>query len=39
MAVTQRAEFGAVVQRNGIPGLLAVLRARTTKMSATASLN
>jgi phospholipid transport system substrate-binding protein len=39
MAVTQRAEFGAVVQRNGIPGLLTALRARTTKISATASLN
>lgn len=39
MAMTQRAEFGAVVQRNGIPGLLAVLRARTTKISATAALN
>lgn len=39
MAVTQRSEFGAVVQRNGIPGLLALLRARTTKISATAALN
>ncbi len=39
MAVTQRSEFGAVVKRNGIPGLLALLRARTTKISATASLN
>lgn len=39
MAVTQRSEFGAVVQRNGIPGLLALLRARTTKIAATASLN
>jgi phospholipid transport system substrate-binding protein len=39
MAVTQRSEFSAVVKRNGIPGLLALLRARTTKISATASLN
>ncbi len=39
MAVTQRSEFGAVVQRNGIPGLLALLRARTTKISATAAIN
>ncbi len=39
MAVTQRAEFNAVVKRNGIPGLLALLRARATKISATASLN
>ncbi len=39
MAVTQRSEFAAVIQRNGIEGLLAILRARTTKMPATASLN
>ena len=31
MAVTQRSEFAAVVQRDGIEGLLSVLRARTTK--------
>lgn len=34
MAVTQRFEFAAVVQRDGIEGLLAILRARTTKYSA-----
>ena len=39
MAITQRSEFAAVVQRDGIEGLLAVLRARTTKMPATGSLN
>ena len=39
MAVTQRSEFASVVQRDGIEGLLAVLRARTTKMPATASIN
>ena len=31
LAVTQRSEFAAVVQRDGIEGLLSVLRARTTK--------
>lgn len=39
MAVTQRSEFSAVVKRNGIPGLLALLRARTNKISASTSLN
>ncbi len=38
MAVTQRAEFAAVVQRDGIDGLLTILRARTTKRPAAASL-
>jgi phospholipid transport system substrate-binding protein len=38
MAVTQRSEFAAVVQRDGIDGLLTILRARTTKLPATASL-
>ena len=37
MAVTQRSEFASVVRRDGIDGLLTVLRARTTKISATAS--
>lgn len=31
LAVTQRSEFGAVVQRDGIEGLLTALRAQTTK--------
>lgn len=39
MAVTQRSEFASVVRRDGIDGLLAILRARTTKISATASIN
>ena len=39
MVRTQRSEFTSVVQRDGIEGLLAVLRARTTKMPATASIN
>ena len=39
MAVTQRSEFAAVVRRDGIEGLLAILRARTTKFSATAAIN
>ena len=38
MAVTQRSEFASVVQRDGIDGLLVILRARTTKIPATASL-
>ena len=38
LAVTQSAEFAAVVQRDGIDGLLTILRARTTKLPATASL-
>ena len=39
MAVTQRSEFAAVVRRDGIEGLLAILRARTTKFSAAAAIN
>lgn len=39
MAVTQRSEFASVVKRDGIDGLLTILRARTTKISATASIN
>ena len=39
MAFTQRSEFASVVKRDGIDGLLAVLRARTTKISATASID
>ena len=38
MAVTQRSEFASVVQRDGIDGLLVILRARTTKIPATTSL-
>ena len=38
LAVTQRSEFASVVRRDGIEGLLAILRARTTKIPATASL-
>ncbi len=38
MIITQRSEFAAVVQRDGVEGLLAVLRARTTKMPATSAL-
>ncbi len=36
MVVTRRSEFASVVLHNGIEGLLAVLRARTTKVMATA---
>ena len=39
MAVTQRSEFAAVVQRDGIEGLLAILRAWPPKYSATAAIN
>lgn len=39
MAVTQRSEFASVVRREGIDGLLAILSARTTKISATSSIN
>lgn len=39
MAITQRAEFASVVQHSGIDGLLTILRARTTKISATKSMN
>ncbi|MSO64260.1 MAG: ABC transporter substrate-binding protein [Alphaproteobacteria bacterium] len=34
MALTQRSDFDAVVQRNSVAGLIEVLRARTTKMAA-----
>ena len=37
MAVTQRSEFGAVVQRGGVAGLVEALRARTEMMPARAS--
>ena len=37
MAVTQRSEFGAVVQRSGVAGLVEALRARTQMMPARAS--
>lgn len=37
MAVTQRAEFAAVIQRRGMSGLLQALRARTQSFPATAS--
>ena len=37
MAVTQRSEFGAVVQRGGVTGLVEALRARTQMMPARAS--
>ncbi len=36
-AVTYRDQFSAVVRRNGMEGLLEVLRARSGKASATAS--
>ena len=39
MVVTQRQEFASVIQRNGVEGLIEVLRARTTKMSVTAAVN
>ncbi len=38
MAVTQRDEFAAVMRRNGIDGLLEVLRARAAKSTATANI-
>ncbi len=38
MAMTQRSVFASVVQRDGIEGLLAVLRLRTTTNRAAASL-
>lgn len=37
MAVTQRSEFGAVVQRGGVAGLIEALRARTQMMPARSS--
>ena len=39
MAITQRSEFAAVARRDGIDGLLAILRQRTEAISKTASLN
>lgn len=39
MAFTQRSDFASVIRRDGMEGLLTVLRARTTKISATASIN
>lgn len=39
MAITQRSDFASVVRRDGIDGLLIILRARTTKISATAAMN
>lgn len=39
MAITQRSEFAAVARRDGIDGLLAILRKRTETVSKTASLN
>lgn len=36
MAITHRSEFGALVQRSGIDGLIGVLRARAEKMPAMA---
>ena len=35
MAVTQRQEFGTVLKRDGVPGLLQILRAKTGRMPAT----
>ena len=39
MAVTKRSEFSAVIQSRGIDGLIAALRLRANKISATASRN
>lgn len=39
MALTQRSEFASVVNRNGVNGLIEVLRARASKLSATAARN
>ncbi len=39
MVITQRSEFSAVIQRNGLEGLIAVLRAHTSKLPVTTSLN
>ena len=39
MAITQRSEFASVVKRDGLDGLLTILRARTTKITATAAIN
>jgi phospholipid transport system substrate-binding protein len=35
MAITQRAEFDSLVQRNGVDGLIEVLRAKTSRLAAT----
>ena len=37
MAATQRSEFGAIIKRDGIDGLIHLLDVRTAKVSATAS--
>ncbi|NQV80065.1 MAG: ABC transporter substrate-binding protein [Alphaproteobacteria bacterium] len=37
MALTQRSEFASVISRNGMNGLIEVLRARSSKLSATAA--
>lgn len=37
MVVTQRSEFASVIQRTGVEGLLATLRAKTGRLSATQS--
>ena len=34
MAITQRAEFDSLVQRNGVDGLIEVLRAKTSRLAA-----
>lgn len=39
MAVTQRAEFKSVVKRHGIDGLIQILDAQTSKLSATTAAN
>ena len=37
LVVTQRSEFASVIQRNGVEGLIEVLRARTTKLPISAA--
>ncbi len=37
MVVTQRSEFASVIQRNGVEGLIEVLRARSTKLPISAA--
>ena len=39
MAVTQRAEFKSVVRRHGLDGLIQILDATSSKLSATAAAN
>ena len=39
LAITQRSEFASVAQRGGLDELLAILRARTAKISEIASIN